>query len=84
MIQQIQQHSTQPSSSTPLVTLIEVLVDDFIGTTNNRNSDHLTHVSRCLLHGIQSIFPPPEVTNPPGEDPISNKRYIKVMTHASP
>ena len=71
MINKIHQHSNEPSSSTPYVTLIEVFGEDFIGSTNNHNSDHLTHLTRCLLHGIHSTFPPPEVTNHPVEDPIS-------------
>ena len=81
LIQQMQQHPTQPYSSTTFVTIIEVFVDNFIANTKNHNIDHLTHVSRCLLHGIHSIFPPPEVINHLGEDPISNKIYLKVMEH---
>ena len=73
MQKKIHQHSDEPSSSTPYVMLIEVFIDDFIGATNNHNSDHLTHVSRWLIHGVHSIFPPPEVTNYPVEDPISEK-----------
>ena len=56
------------------VNLIEVFVDDFIGATNNRNIDHLTNLSRAMLHGIHSIFPPPASTGHVGEDPISNKK----------
>ena len=56
MLNKIHQHSEEPSTSTPYVILIEVFVKNFIGATNNHNSDQLTHVSRCLLHGIHSIF----------------------------
>ena len=84
ILNKIQQHSAQPSSSIPYVTLVEVFVEKFIGATNNHNSYHLTHVSRWLLHGINPIFLPPEVTNHPGEDPISKKNYLKLMACGSP
>ena len=59
MLKKIYQHSDELSSSTPYVMLIEVSVDNSIDATNNHNSDQLTHVSRCLIHVIHSIFPPP-------------------------
>jgi hypothetical protein len=55
-------------------TLVEVFVDDFITATNNQSIRHLTHVSRAMLHGVHSIFPPPAITKHPGEDPISQKK----------
>ena len=59
MLEKIQQHSTQPSASITFGTLIKVFVENFISSTNNNNnnnSDFLTHLLRCLLHGIHSIF----------------------------
>lgn len=55
-------------------TLLEVFVDDFIAATNNTSSDALRHLSRAMLHGIHSVFPPPSITHHQGEDPISQKK----------
>ena len=52
--------------------VIEVFVDEFIGVTNEITEAHLTHLSRCMLHGIHSPeFPPIEVTKHGGGDAIS-------------
>ncbi len=56
------------------VNLTEVFVDDFIGATNNTDPDHLRHFSRAMLHGVHSIFPPPNITGHSGEDPVSQKK----------
>ena len=56
------------------VNLTEVFVDDFIGATNNTNTEHLEHFSRAMLYGVHSIFPPPEITGHQGQDPISQKK----------
>jgi hypothetical protein len=58
-------------------TLFEVFVDDFVGVTNNTTTTHLTHISRAMINGIHSIFPPPEVTTHSGGDPISKKKLDK-------
>jgi hypothetical protein len=58
-------------------TSFEVFVDDFIGTTNNIATEHLQQVSRAMLHGIHSIFPPPSITGHSGEDPISEQKIHK-------
>jgi hypothetical protein len=54
--------------------LIEVYVDDFIAGTNNLNPPHLLQLSRAILHGIHSIFPPPSISQHCGGDPISEKK----------
>lgn len=54
--------------------LLEVFVDDFCAMTNNITKEHLTHFSRAMLHGIHSVFPPPEVTGHDGFDPVSEKK----------
>ena len=54
--------------------LIEVFVDDFIAITNNGSHEHLTHLSRAMLHGIHSVFPPPEKSGHTGPEPISEKK----------
>ena len=60
-----------------LVTLLEVYVDDFIGATNNTAHTHLRQLSRAMLHGVHSIFPPPEVTGHNGFDSIAFKKLVK-------
>jgi hypothetical protein len=59
------------------VTSFEVFVDDFIGYTNNPSKDHLLQISRAMIHGIHSIFPPPHITKHSGEDPISEGKIAK-------
>jgi hypothetical protein len=49
-------------------------VDDFIGCTDDLSTSHLTKISRAMLHGIHSIFPPPSITGHKGGDPISEKK----------
>ena len=63
------------TAAASFVNITEVFVNDFISATNNTDPDHLRHFSRAmLLHGIHSIFPPPEVSGHQGEDPISQKK----------
>ena len=67
-----------PSISPQLIlTLIEVYVDDFIGVTNDLRFEALTQLSRAMLHGIHSIFPPPSITGHCGHDPISEAKLEK-------
>ena len=68
------QVNTKNEQNTKSITLTEVFVDDFIGITNDLTSEYLTHLSRSMIHGIHSIFPPPSVTNHNGGDPISEKK----------
>jgi hypothetical protein len=63
--------------TTKRTTLVEVFVDDFIGLTNDLNPNHISHVSKSMLHGIHSIFPPEEVTWHPGGDSIAEKKIDK-------
>ena len=56
------------------VNLLEVFVDDFCALTNDLSKEHLTRFSKALIHGIHSVFPPPEFSKHPGEDPISQKK----------
>ena len=58
-------------------TLVEVFVDDFIGATNKLDDEHLLHVSRSMLHGVHSIFPPEEITKHPGGDSIAEQKIDK-------
>ena len=59
------------------IDLFEVYVDDFIGVTNNTPISHLRHLSRAILHGIHSIFPPPSVTGHPSGNSVSIKKVYK-------
>ena len=56
------------------INLVEVFVDEFIGCTDDLSSAHLTKLSRAMLHGIHSVFPPPSITGHNGGDPISEKK----------
>ena len=55
-------------------TMVEVFVDDFMVLTNNIDPANLRIVSRAMLHGIHSVFPPPEVTGHKGGDSVSVKK----------
>eukprot|EP00957_Ditylum_brightwellii_P039546 2991913-Ditylum_brightwellii.AAC.1 len=48
--------------------LLEFFVDDFIGCTNDIKTNHLTAISRAMLHGLHSVYPPPEITGHPRGD----------------
>lgn len=67
--------SLQPFQATSYtVTLLKVFVDDFCAITNNLHPQHLTSFSKAIIHGIHSIFPPPNITKHIGKDPISQKK----------
>jgi hypothetical protein len=70
-------HTTTIETANDFVTNFEVFVDDFVGYTNNGSFEHLTKVSRAMIHGIHSIFPPPEISKHNGEDPISESKIEK-------
>lgn len=61
-------------AATTFTNLLEVFVDDFCALTNNTSTEHLTNFSRAMLHGIHSVFPPPEVSGHHGEDPVAKKK----------
>ena len=51
-------------------TIIEVYVDDYIYdiyAKNNISIPELQRLSRCILHEIHSIFPPPDITGHEGD-----------------
>ena len=64
-------HLSMPSKP---VNIIEVFVNDFTGATNNSELTHLLRLSLCMLHGIHAIFPPSEVTQYGGGEPVSEKK----------
>jgi hypothetical protein len=55
-------------------TTLEVFVDDFIAATNDLRRKSIRHLSRTMLHGAHSVYPPPTVTKHQGEDPISKRK----------
>ena len=42
--------------------LIKVFVDDFIGCIDDITKTKLIQTTRAMLHGIHSVFPPPNIT----------------------
>ena len=54
--------------------MLEVYVDDFISLAQTKDQNKLRHLSRALLHGIHSVFPPPAISGHNGEEPISIKK----------
>ena len=60
------------------ITMVEVFVDDFIGCTDNMSIQHLLKITRAMLHGIHSIFPPESITGHTGGDPISERKLDKL------
>ena len=76
MLQKCCEHECFPAPERQ-VQLIKVYVDDFIGATNDLSFHNLQHMSRAMLHGIHSIFPPPKVTGHCGEDPVSESKLAK-------
>jgi hypothetical protein len=56
-----------------------VYVDDYIAAAvENAKGTLLSRVARSALHGIHSIFPPPDVTgHKGGKDPVSLKKLQK-------
>ncbi len=65
-----------PPPHEELCNILEVYVDDFVAGTNNLSETHLKQLSRAILHGIHSIFPPPEVSGHNGEDPVTYKKLL--------
>ena len=57
--------------------LIEVYVDDFAPMLQTHSYDEVVHITRALLHAINDIFPPPDLTNSHLAHPISIKKLIE-------
>ena len=63
-------------------TMVEGFVDDFMVLTNNNIiPDNLRIVSRAMLHGIHSVFPPPEITKLQGGDSVTIKKINSGKGH---
>ena len=63
--------STKPPNPTML---FESYVDDFIAATNNGRRQHLEKLLQEMLHGIHTIFPPPDITGHNGHNSIAYKK----------
>ena len=61
----------------PFWTMLEVFCDDFIHMAQTSDPGKLLYLSRALLHGIHSVFPPPAVSGRNGYDPISEKKLAE-------
>ena len=57
--------------------LLEVYIDDFIQLAQCTDPAQLLHLTRAILHGIHSIFPPPSVTGGTEEDPVALKKLCQ-------
>jgi hypothetical protein len=65
---------TVEDKSANFLQLMEVYIDDFIQLAQTTYPDQLLHLSRAILHGTHSVFPPPSVTGHDGKDPVSLKK----------
>ena len=74
MLDNIKEDQASTKQHTNDATAFEVFVDDFISGTNKLDKEHLIKLSRAMINGIHSIFPPPEVTTHNGGDPIAEKK----------
>ena len=57
--------------------MLQVFVDDFVQLAQTTDEEALRHCSRVVLHGIHSVFPPPNVTGHNRADPVSVKKLLK-------
>ena len=57
-----------------IVTMLEVFCDNFIHMAQTSEPAQLLHLSRALLHGIYSLFPPPQLSKHRRKYTISKKK----------
>jgi len=62
-----------PDQVTQLVQALDVYMDDFIGMSAGHLHAELLHFTQAVLHGIHTVFPPPELTEDQEDEPISVK-----------
>ena len=58
----------------PFWTMLEIFCDDFIHMAQTSDLTQLLHLSRALLHGIQSVSKLTKVSGNNGQDTISKKK----------
>ncbi len=54
--------------------LMEVYMDDFIGLAQALSKKQLIQFTRSVLHGIHTVFPPPDPEENKDDEPISTKK----------
>ena len=64
--------------------MLQVFVDDFVQLAQTTDEEALRHCSRVVLHGIHSVFPPPNVTGHNRADPVSVKKLLKGKGYGPP
>ena len=57
--------------------MLEVYVDNFIQLAQTNNDEVLQRCSQALLHGVHSVFPPPDITGYVGEEPVLTKKLLE-------
>ena len=55
----------------------ETFIVDHIALAQTPKVENLMHLTRSVMHGINSVFPPETVTNDGMGDPISEKKLDK-------
>ena len=71
---QMEKPSHRITATVTYTNMVGFFVDDFTSATNNPYLSHITYFSGSILHGVHSIFPPPNVTKHQGQDPISQRK----------
>jgi len=59
---------------TQLIQALDVYMDNFIGLSAGHSHEELLHFTCTVLHGIHTVFPPPEPTEDQEDEPISVKK----------
>ncbi len=59
---------------TQVVQALNIYMDDFIGLSAGHMHEELFHFTQAVLHGIHTVFPPPEPTEDQDNEPISVKK----------
>ena len=72
-----QKLATNMGNTTKVFTLLECYIDDFIAMIQTTDETKLREMTRCLLHAITTVFPPPEVTGLVMGPPIAPKKLVK-------
>ena len=70
---------TLATTSEKFTRLMEVYIDEFIQLAPTTDPDQLLHLSRAVLHGNHSVFPPPAVTDHDGETPSHKRNWRRVL-----
>ena len=73
----LHQHIPLGSLTKDVVTLLEVYVDNFIGMTNHPRRSYRLQLSRAMLHGIHSLFPPQNLPDTVAVTPSRKKNWTK-------